>query len=1061
MDWLSERGAGGTRRWWSGVVVAALVAGFILAGCGDSDPSSPPDPVRVTVTPATATVGAGGTQVFSASVTGASDGSVNWSTSAGSLQSNGSQATLTAPVDGGPVTVTATSRADASASGSATVTVTPVQLSLSPGQVEVFRGAAVDFTVTVSGTESRGVEWSAACGELTADGASATFQAPTDEAGDCEVTVRSTLNPAVTASAAVTVRPDWVVTESGDVGAGECAPGGSCTFRDALAAVHAGDGPVGPDGRAVIRFSGELAGATVALSSELPDIRTDVVILGPEGEAVTVDAAASQADRRRVFQFSGGVSAEVHGVRITGGVSPQGGGAAVIEGSSVRFVDSEIVDNQGVASTTTAGGLLVGEMSTVRLEDTRVVGNRTIGTGNRPGPGISVVNGSTLEMEGGSIERNETEQGWGGGLRLLESEAHLRGVTIANNRAMGEVGGGAGIWAGGESRLVLEDAVVQGNETDWDGAGVRVITGTQAELRNVEVLENRAVAGAGVSVGSEGTVAQLTDVLIAENVGTSSGGGYFGWSISRGEFTRVEIRDNVAGGLGGGGIRLQVNAVIEAEGLTLADNRAEGQDSRGGGAALFTGSRLVASGSEIRGNHLEGIGGGGGIYLLASSLLLQDSEVVGNRSDQGAGGGVAVWTDSQAEVRRVRFEENTTEGAGGGLFAGFTAQTVLEDVEFHGNTAGLNGGAIQIFNGAQVDAVRIRAEGNRATSTGGAIGHFQTSRLRLVDAVLVGNRTETSAGGMISSLAAGGALEMEGVEVRENEADLFAGGMNIIGPGETTLRRLTVAGNRAGNAIGGLQLTVDGSVLEDSSIFENVAEEGWGGGMVLGNGAEVRNTTLSGNRANRAGGIHLTGGGGTLNGVTVVGNVAEVNGAGIRFFQADQTALTNVLMAGNLHDDGTETNCFFDLGVPAASRGHNLSDDDACAPVLTQAGDLSGVEAGVGPELEHEAGPTPFHPLLEGSAAIGAGHPDRCLGTDQRGFGRGSPCDIGAIEFNGTAPGVTGATPASRSLMALPLGQWFVPAHGAARVEGAGSGAGAGGEAGTGGAPEVAPPTDG
>ena len=231
-------------------------------------------------------------------------------------------------------------------------------------------------------------------------------------------------------------------------------------------------------------------------------------------------------------------------------------------------------------------------------------------------------------------------------------------------------------------------------------------------------------------------------------------------------------------------------------------------------------------------------------------------------------------------------------------------------------------------------------------------------------------------------------------------------------------------GNRAGNAVGGMQLVIPGSLLTDSGILDNVAEEGWGGGMVLGAGAEVRNTTISGNRANRAGAVHLGFGGGTMNGVTVVGNTAETNGAGIRFFDPAQAVLTNVLMAGNLLEDGTATNCFFDQQVPPASRGHNLSDDDSCAPVLTQQGDLSGVEAGVDPDPDHEAGPTPFHPLLEGSAAIGAGHPDRCLATDQRGFGRGAPCDIGAIEFGGTAPG------AMRTEVAP--GSWFVVRPGSA-----------------------------
>ena len=1002
-----------------------LAVGLLLAGCSDSDPSTPPDPVRVTVTPPTATVGAGGTQVFTAAVTGSSNNSVTWSASGGSLQSSGTQATLTAPVDGGTVTVTATSQADASASGSASVTVTPVQLALSPSEGEVFRGGTLAFTVTVSGTDSRGVEWDSGCGTLDVDGSSATLQAPSDEAGPCDVTVRSTLNPAVTTSAPVMVRPDWVVTEDGDGMSGSCTPGGACTLRDALAAVQAGDGPVGSDGRAAIRFSHELAGSKVTLTSELPAIRTDVVIQGPTEGTVTVDAGASQTDPRRVFLFSDGVSAEVHGLRLTGGVAPQGGGVAVEGGSSVRFVDSEIADNRGIQSSTTAGGLLVTEMSTVRLENTRVVGNRTIGTGGRPGAGMSVVAGSTLEMEGGSIEGNETEAGWGGGLRVFDgSEASLTGVRVAGNRAMGELGGGGGIWAGNESHLVLEDVVVEGNETDWDGGGIRVVSGSEAVIRNVQVMDNRAPAGAGISVGSEDTRVELTDVLVAGNVATSRAAGYFGWSGSQATLTRVELRANRAGTGGGGGIYLQQASGIEAEDLLLLENRSEGGQSRGGGASLLSGSRMSAIGVEIRDNVTEGMGGGGGVYLVTSTLILEDGEVTGNRSEQGAGGGVAAWTDSRIEVRRVRLEGNETQGAGGGIFTGIGTEGALEDLEFHDNSARLNGGALQMISGAQVEAIRVRAEGNRAESSGGAIGLFQTARLRLVDAVVVGNRSETSAGGMMASLMEGGELEMDRVEFRDNEAGVSSGGLAVIGSGEASLRRLTVVGNRAGNAVGGMQLVIPGSLLTDSGILDNVAEEGWGGGMVLGAGAEVRNTTISGNRANRAGAVHLGFGGGTMNGVTVVGNTAETNGAGIRFFDPAQAVLTNVLMAGNLLEDGTATNCFFDQQVPPASRGHNLSDDDSCAPVLTQQGDLSGVEAGVDPDPDHEAGPTPFHPLLEGSAAIGAGHPDRCLATDQRGFGRGAPCDIGAIEFGGTAPG------AMRTEVAP--GSWFVVRPGSA-----------------------------
>lgn len=79
----------------------------------------------VTVSPATATVGGGATQAFTASVAGSGSPSqtVNWSTSAGSINSGG---VLTAPATTGAVqtvTVTATSAQDGSKAGTATVTV--------------------------------------------------------------------------------------------------------------------------------------------------------------------------------------------------------------------------------------------------------------------------------------------------------------------------------------------------------------------------------------------------------------------------------------------------------------------------------------------------------------------------------------------------------------------------------------------------------------------------------------------------------------------------------------------------------------------------------------------------------------------------------------------------------------------------------------------------------------------------------------------------------------------------------------------------------------------------
>jgi hypothetical protein len=62
------------------------------------------------------------------------------------------------------------------------------------------------------------------------------------------------------------------------------------------------------------------------------------------------------------------------------------------------------------------------------------------------------------------------------------------------------------------------------------------------------------------------------------------------------------------------------------------------------------------------------------------------------------------------------------------------------------------------------------------------------------------------------------------------------------------------------------------------------------------------------------------------------------------------------------------------------------------------------VSAGVSGQLAENGGPTRTHALLEGSPAIDAGLAEICPATDQRGFGRQGPCDIGAFEFGGEAP---------------------------------------------------------
>ncbi|HEY2404427.1 MAG TPA: hypothetical protein VGI10_00385 [Polyangiaceae bacterium] len=96
---------------------AGMGVGGAQAGTGGDTPVT----VKVEISPPSATLAASGTQSFTATVTGATDTSVTWSTTGGAISSAG---LLTAPATAGGYAVRATSVADPRASAVALVTVT-------------------------------------------------------------------------------------------------------------------------------------------------------------------------------------------------------------------------------------------------------------------------------------------------------------------------------------------------------------------------------------------------------------------------------------------------------------------------------------------------------------------------------------------------------------------------------------------------------------------------------------------------------------------------------------------------------------------------------------------------------------------------------------------------------------------------------------------------------------------------------------------------------------------------------------------------------------------------
>jgi hypothetical protein len=192
----------------------------LTAGSGSGNPGAPPPPppnVSVSVSPNTATVRAGLSQPFTATVTGTSDTNVTWQVNGvtGGIAATGTispTGVYTAPVtlpSPNSVTIQAASGADSSAAGQSAVTLwnpTPVIASVSPMSV-----TAGSFSITITGSDFvNGAQVELAGAALTTTFTSSTQLSATGSeatAGMYAITVVNP-NPGSSASSAIS----WQVT---------------------------------------------------------------------------------------------------------------------------------------------------------------------------------------------------------------------------------------------------------------------------------------------------------------------------------------------------------------------------------------------------------------------------------------------------------------------------------------------------------------------------------------------------------------------------------------------------------------------------------------------------------------------------------------------------------------------------------------------------------------------------------------------------------------------------------------------------------------------------------
>ncbi len=401
---------------------------------------------------------------------------------------------------------------------------------------------------------------------------------------------------------------------------------------------------------------------------------------------------------------------------------------------------------------------------------------------------------------------------------------------------------------------------------------------------------------------------------------------------------------------------------------------------------------------------------GGGLVTLEglgrSRLLLADSHV-------------------HLAVRRLRFRgglATATDGgwaSGGAIRGGWAGSLDVRDCVFEDNVAGSSGeeggGALDTPSASRMTIVRSTFSRNRG-GLGGAVFNM-LSGLTIIDSVFTDNESTRGAGGAVytdgasakTDDAVGGTIELCGCRFSGNvgigeggAAFLFAYSPDELIVNQCSFTDNEVRPNAEGDGLGGALRPGNARLTLANSLFARNHAATHGGALwVDGHHTSfISSSTFVENQAGTAGSEHGYGGALSgkklvLNGLTVVGNVAERSGGAV-FAEDDASSLANSLIVGNGSNNpwGIAQSCRSTL-----RGGHNLQwpdpalakgEDTRCtSDVIVKDPRLGGLAA--------NGGPTETLALDPESPAVDAG--EGCPALDQRGQPRRGACDLGAYEL--------------------------------------------------------------
>jgi CSLREA domain-containing protein len=325
----------------------------------------------------------------------------------------------------------------------------------------------------------------------------------------------------------------------------------------------------------------------------------------------------------------------------------------------------------------------------------------------------------------------------------------------------------------------------------------------------------------------------------------------------------------------------------------------------------ITGGDVTFSSSTIQDNSTIGFGGAINYFATgASNLSILDSLVSGN-STPSDGGAIAMGLGaSELAVTNTTFYNNQAGADGGAIYiqGNDPIQTSLHDVLFYENQATNDGGAI--FAQAQniVDISSTTFYLNQAVDGAAILGNNAT--VTLENDTIVSSNFATGDGGGIAMLGDSSVLRATSTYIGFNQAETGFGG-GTYAEGMVSFQDVTVTGNRADFAGGVHIFGANASLnLVESEVTGNQSTDGPAGVYVSDGSLEMNRTLIGLNevRNNGAGGgVYGQNASSTILNSTIEKNTTQDGQGGGIFWNGGTLSLSNSTIALNKAkvDNGT------------------------------------------------------------------------------------------------------------------------------------------------------------